>query len=317
MTKNKKKPSYVKLYESGELQARIDSLEAILDHCILCPRKCGVNRREGEKGFCKTGLKAVVASYNAHFGEEAPLVGVSGSGTIFFSNCNLGCVFCQNYSISHEGEGVEVDSGQLVAIMISLQKQGCHNINFVTPSHVVPQIVAALPAAIEKGLHLPLVYNTSSYDALETLQLLDGIIDIYMPDFKFRHRESAGRFANAPDYPDTARRAIVEMYRQVGDLEMGSRSIAVKGLLVRHLVMPGCLDETEKILKFLASLSPQTYVNVMEQYRPVYKAHDYPPIDKALSHKEYEQALAYAEKAGLTRLEQSGILRLLAKMGIV
>jgi len=314
MTKNEKTAGYLHLQQSGELSKRIDKLTTILGECTLCPRACKVNRIEGEKGFCRTGKNAVVASYSAHFGEESCLVGASGSGTIFFSNCNLGCVFCQNFSISHQGEGIEVDSGQLAAIMVSLQKQGCHNINLVTPSHVVPQIAAALPAAIDKGLTLPLVYNSSGYDSVDTLRLLDGIIDIYMPDFKFWSSASAKRFANAPDYPDKARKAISEMHRQVGALQTDHNGIAVKGLLVRHLVMPGGLAETEEIMHFLASLSEQTYVNVMEQYRPLYKAGKFPPIDKPLSHEEYEQAVGLARQAGLKRLEQNGLLYLLEKM---
>ncbi|MEW6518859.1 MAG: radical SAM protein [Thermodesulfobacteriota bacterium] len=314
MTKNKKTAGYLALQQAGELGKRIEQLSTILADCTLCPRRCQVNRPAGEQGFCRTGKEAVVASYCPHFGEESCLVGVSGSGTIFFANCNLGCVFCQNYSISHQGEGIEVDSGQLAAIMLSLQKQGCHNINLVTPSHVVPQIVAALPAAIDKGLTLPLVYNSSGYDAVDTLRLLDGIVDIYMPDFKFWNSESARRFANAPDYPDRAREAISEMHRQVGDLQLDSQGLAVRGLLVRHLVMPGGLAETAEIMHFLAKLSSQTFVNVMEQYRPLYKANKYPPIDKPLAHAEYEQAVSLARQAGLTRLEQNGLLYLLRKM---
>lgn len=314
MTKNKKTAGYLALQQAGELSKRIEQLTTILADCTLCPRHCQVDRLAGEKGFCRTGKDAVVASYCAHFGEESCLVGVSGSGTIFFSNCNLGCVFCQNYSISHQGEGIEVDSGQLAAIMLSLQKQGCHNINLVTPSHVVPQIVAALPVAIAKGLTLPLVYNSSGYDAVDTLRLLEGIVDIYMPDFKFWSSESARRFANAPDYPDKARKAISEMHRQVGDLQIDAQGLAVKGLLVRHLVMPGALAETEEIMNFLAKLSEQTYVNVMEQYRPLYQAGKYPPIDKPLSPEEYEQAANLAKQAGLKRLEQNGLLYLLKKM---
>ncbi len=314
MTKNKKTAGYLALQQAGELSKRIEQLTTILADCTLCPRRCQVDRLAGEKGFCRTGKNAVVASYCAHFGEESCLVGVSGSGTIFFANCNLGCVFCQNYSISHQGEGVEVDSGQLAAIMLSLQKQGCHNINLVTPSHVVPQIVAALPVAIAKGLTLPLVYNSSGYDAVDTLRLLEGIVDIYMPDFKFWNRESAKRFANAPDYPDKARKAISEMHRQVGDLQIDAQGLAVKGLLVRHLVMPGGLAETGEIMNFLAKLSKQTYVNVMEQYRPLYQAGKYPPINKPLSPEEYEQAANLAKQAGLKRLEQNGLLYLLKKM---
>lgn len=314
MTKNKKTAGYLALQQAGELGKRIKQLSTILADCTLCPRRCQVNRLAGEQGFCRTGRAAVVASYCPHFGEESCLVGVSGSGTIFFANCNLGCVFCQNYSISHQGEGIEMDSGQLAAIMLSLQKQGCHNINLVTPSHVVPQIVAALPAAIAKGLTLPLVYNSSGYDAVDTLRLLEGIVDIYMPDFKFWNSESARRFANAPDYPDRAREAISEMHRQAGDLQLDDQGLAVRGLLVRHLVMPGGLAETAEIMHFLAQLSPQTYVNVMEQYRPLYKAGQFPPIDKPLSPAEYEQAVSLARQAGLTRLEQNGLLYLLKKM---
>ncbi|MBU4261119.1 MAG: radical SAM protein [Proteobacteria bacterium] len=314
MTKNKKTAGYLTLHQAGELSKRVEQLTAILAECTLCPRRCKVNRTSGEKGFCRTGKNAVVASYCAHFGEESCLVGVSGSGTIFFANCNLGCVFCQNYSISHQGEGIEVDSGQLAAIMLSLQKQGCHNINLVTPSHVAPQIAAALPTAIAKGLALPLVYNSSGYDSVDTLRLLDGMVDIYMPDFKFWSSKSAKRFANAPDYPDMTQQAISEMHRQVGDLQIDDQGIAVKGLLVRHLVMPGGLAETEEIMNFLAKLSDRTYVNVMEQYRPLYKATKYPPIDQPLSHEEYEQAVNLARQAGLKRLEQNGLLYLLKKM---
>ncbi len=317
MAKSKKMAGYIKLYESGELAQRIFRLTAILDECTLCPRQCRVNRKAGETGFCRTGNKAVVASYNPHFGEESCLVGVSGSGTIFFSNCNLGCVFCQNYSISHQGEGIEVDSGQLAAIMISLQKQGCHNINLVTPSHVVPQIAAALPTAIEKGLTLPLVYNSSGYDGLDTLRLLDGIIDIYMPDFKFWDSRSAKRYANAPDYPEAARSALTEMHRQVGDLIIDENAIAEKGLLVRHLVMPGGLAETKEIMQFLASLSPETYVNVMEQYRPLYEARKFPPIDRPLDHADYKEALQLARQADLQRLEQDSLMLLLKKMSLM
>lgn len=309
-------PSYISLHKSGELQKRIEEATQILKQCTLCPRKCKVNRLAGETGFCKTGKKSRVASYNPHFGEEDPLVGTSGSGTIFFSHCNLGCVFCQNYTISHLGEGIDIDSGQLAAIMVSLQKQGCHNINFVTPSHVVPQILAALPIAIDKGLTVPLVYNSSGYDTVSTLQILEGIIDIYMPDFKFWDFDSAKQFAAAPDYPQHARKALKEMYRQVGNLELDSNGIAVSGLLVRHLVMPGSLDETEEIMHFLSSISKNIYVNVMEQYRPCYKAFNYPQINNSLSRQEYKEALTAARNAGLKRLEQGGLLRILEKLDI-
>lgn len=259
----------------------------------------------------------MVSSYAPHFGEETPLVGTGGSGTIFLTNCNLLCVFCQNYEISHLGQGVEADAGQLSSMMLSLQRQGCHNINFVTPSHVVPQILAALPKAIEKGLTLPLVFNSSGYDALETLKLLEGVVDIYMPDFKFWTRESGKLYAKAPDYVEVARKAIVEMHRQVGDLDMDGEGVAVRGLLVRHLVMPGGLDETREILHFLArEVSVDTYVNVMDQYRPCGRANQFPPIDRRLNNDEYQEALGMARDAGLQRLDEKDWLRILRKLGI-
>ena len=311
------KPGYLALHESGELEKRIAAARERLRCCTLCPRGCKVNRLEGELGVCKTGKRMVVASYAPHFGEEAPLVGQGGSGTIFVSNCNLGCVFCQNYEISHLGHGVESEPGQVAAIMVSLQKQGCHNINFVTPSHVVPQILEALPSAIDKGLTLPLVYNSSGYDSVETLMLLDGVVDIYMPDFKFWEKESAKRLAKAPDYPQKAREAISEMFRQVGDLEMNEDGIAVRGLLVRHLVMPGGLAETGEIVRFLAGLSSNTYVNIMDQYRPMGRAAEFPPIDHPLDHDEYVEAVRLAREAGLHRLDEKDFAVMLRRLGIV
>lgn len=311
------KPGYSVLHESGELEKRIGAARERLRCCTLCPRCCKVNRLEGELGVCKTGERMIVASYAPHFGEEAPLVGQGGSGTIFVANCNLGCVFCQNYEISHLGHGVEAEPGQVAAIMVSLQKQGCHNINFVTPSHVVPQILAALPFAIDKGLTLPLVYNSSGYDSVETLKLLDGVVDIYMPDFKFWDKESATHLAKAPDYPERARAAICEMFRQVGDLEMDQDGIAVRGLLVRHLVMPGGLAETGEIVRFLAGLSIDTYVNIMDQYRPMGRAAEFPPIDRPLDHDEYVEAVRLAREAGLHRLDEKDFVKMLRRLGIV
>lgn len=306
---------YLALHKEGKLKARIAEAQERLAPCVVCPRQCKVDRLAGEKGICRTGARAVVSSYAPHFGEESPLVGSGGSGTIFFTNCNLLCLFCQNYEISHLGDGVETDAGQLAAMMVSLQRMGCHNINFVTPSHVVPQILAALPGAIEKGLTVPLVYNSSGYDSPETLEILEGIIDIYMPDFKFWHRESGKRYAKAPDYPDVARKAILEMHRQVGDLVMDREGIAVKGLLVRHLVMPGGLDETNEILKFLArEVSVDTYVNVMDQYRPCGTASQCPPIDRRLTNDEYQQAVSFAREAGLHRLDERDWLRIMNKL---
>lgn len=308
--------AYLACHASGELARRVERARAALACCECCPRCCRVNRLEGERGVCRTGEQAVVASYNAHFGEEASLVGAGGSGTIFFSHCNLGCLFCQNYEISHLGEGIEMSAGQLAAVMVSLQKQGCHNINLVTPSHVVPQILAALPLAIDHGLTVPLVYNSSGYDTLETLRLLDGVVDIYMPDFKFWSEDSARSYSKAPDYPERARKAVAEMHRQVGDLVLDTQGIARRGLLVRHLVMPGGLDETGAILRFLAEeISPATYVNVMEQYRPCGRAAEVPPIDRPLSHQEYEEAVRLAREAGLTRLDDRDLAGLFRQLG--
>jgi putative pyruvate formate lyase activating enzyme len=259
-----------------------------------------------------------VSSYAPHFGEESPLVGSSGSGTIFFTNCNLGCIFCQNYEISHLGEGEEVTAEQLAAMMVSLQEKGCHNINFVTPSHVVPQILEALLIAIKKGLSIPLVYNSGGYDAIETLLLLDGVIDIYMPDFKFWDNDSARQLAAAPDYPERARDALKEMYRQVGDLQINDQGVACRGLLVRHLVMPGGLDETRHILEFLArEISAKTYVNVMDQYRPCGRAREFPPLDRPLDSNEYGEAMEIAKEVGLTRLDERNWSRILQRLGII
>lgn len=298
-------PAYLKALETGVLKRRVNQgLEALAD-CTLCPRRCGVNRVAGETGTCKTGRRAVVASYNAHFGEETPLVGRNGSGTIFFSNCSLQCNFCQNYEISHLGEGRALSDDQLAAIMLELQQTGCHNINLVTPSHVVPQILAAVHLAAHEGLVVPLVYNCSGYDRVETLQLLDGVVDIYMPDFKFWLPSVARDTCNAPDYPDLAKQALLEMHRQVGDLAIDKASgLAYKGILVRHLVLPGGLAGTAKIMAFLAdSLSRNTYVNVMSQYRPCGRAREMPALAVSLSPAEYDQAVRAAKAAGITRLD--------------
>ncbi|MEN8142489.1 MAG: radical SAM protein [Thermodesulfobacteriota bacterium] len=317
MSKADSQSSYLALHESGELLARIERALAILGECRLCPRRCKVNRLEGEKGVCLTGRLAVVASYSPHFGEESPLVGQSGSGTIFISNCNLGCVFCQNYEISHLGEGEEVTAEQLAAMMVRLQGAGCHNINFVTPSHVVPQILEALPPAIGRGLKVPLVYNSSGYDSVEALSLLDGVVDIYMPDFKFWDKDSARRLAKAPDYPEKARAALREMHRQVGDLVIDGNGVARRGLLVRHLVMPGGLEETGAILDFLArEISVDTYVNIMDQYRPCGRAVEFPPLDRSLDREEYGEALAMAKEVGLKRLDERNWARILRQLGI-
>ena len=304
-------PSYLKLFREGELTRRIEEAIALMESCSLCPRECGVNRLEGESGYCETGRKARVSSYNAHFGEESPLVGRYGSGTVFISSCNLLCIFCQNYDISHLEEGVEVEPEQIAAMMVQLAERGCHNINFVTPTHVVPQLLEALILAVEYGLKIPLVYNSGGYDKKETLEILDGIFDIYMPDFKFWGGEWAGRYCQAPDYPEVATAAIKEMHRQVGDLVIDDQGLAVRGLLVRHLVMPKSIAGSEKVFGFLANeISPDTYVNVMDQYRPCGEAHKDEYINRRLSSQEFRDATDEAKRAGLRRLDPRDRIRL-------
>ncbi len=298
-------PAYVATRDRGFLKNKIDQAYDILKACTLCPRSCGVDRLSGEKGICQTGEQAIVSSYNPHFGEESPLVGQHGSGTIFFTRCNLLCLFCQNFDISHEGEGLAFSSEQLAHAMLYLQEQGCHNINFVTPSHVVPQILAALDLAVEGGLRVPLVYNTSAYDKAETLAILDGVFDLYMPDFKFWDPKVAELLCDAPDYPEVAQRAFKEMHRQVGDLVVDEKGIAQRGLLVRHLVLPEGLAGTPEVMHFLATvISPNTYVNVMAQYRPCGRAIEVPALCRSISDQEYQDAIAMARKEGITRLDE-------------
>ena len=303
---------YLRLHKQGTLADRIAGARERLAPCRVCPHQCKVDRLADEKGICRTGARAMVSSYAPHFGEESPLVGSGGSGTIFLTHCNLLCVFCQNYEISHLGQGVETDAGQLAAMMVSLQRQGCHNINFVTPSHVVPQILAALPKAVEKGLTVPLVYNSSGYDSIATLQLLDGIVDIYMPDFKFWSAHCARRYTKAADYPQVARQALREMQRQVGDLQINAQGHAERGLLVRHLLMPGGFAETDAILRFLAEeISVNCYVNIMDQYRPAGRADEFAELAATISAAEYRQAMQRAEHYGLTRLDRRNFADLL------
>lgn len=298
------KPSYIALYNSGKLTERIERANELLKECQLCPRRCKVNRLAGEKGVCKTGKLPIVSSYSPHFGEESPLVGEHGSGTIFITNCNLGCIFCQNFEISHLEEGNEVSLKRFAEMMISLKDMGCHNINFVTPTHVVPQILSALPMAIESGLDVPLVYNTGGYDLVETLKLLEGVFDIYMPDFKFADSEVSAKYCKAKDYPEIAMAAVKEMHRQVGDLLINDEGVAERGLLIRHLVMPGGLAGTRKVLKFLATeISKNTYVNIMNQYHPCGQAHRHPPIDRSLTFDEYQEAVKIAHEEGIERLD--------------
>ncbi len=303
--KRESEPVYIKAFQSGILDQRISLLQNRLKNCDLCPRQCKVNRLEDERGTCKTGKLAVVSSYMPHFGEEAPLVGRHGSGTIFFTHCNLLCNFCQNYDISHEGKGYEVTDRELSDMMLSLQSLRCHNINFVTPSHVVPQILSALKIAIENGLHIPLVYNSGGYDSTKTLQALDGIIDIYMPDFKFWNPEVSKLACQAPDYPEMARKAVKEMHSQVEDLILDENGIARRGLLIRHLVMPNNLASTREIMSFISKeISVHSYVNIMPQYRPCGKAFEYPLLKRPITYEEFYEALNLAREAGITRLDK-------------
>jgi putative pyruvate formate lyase activating enzyme len=303
-------PPYLHLAERRELATRAARARRLLAHCSLCPRRCEADRLAGERGLCGVGRLARVASYSPHHGEERCLSGARGSGTLFFAGCNLGCVFCQNCEISHHGAledcaGEEVEAAELADMMIRLQKMGCHNINLVTPSHVVPQFIEALVEAARRGLRLPLVYNTNAYDSLAVLQLLDGVVDIYMPDFKYWDPEKSERFLTARDYPDVARRAIPEMHRQVGDLVVDADGLARRGVLVRHLVMPDGLQDSAEIFAWLAHLSPDTYVNVMRQYRPEGLVRTeparYEEISRRVTAGEHREALTLAAAAGLRR----------------
>ncbi|MEA3275551.1 MAG: radical SAM protein [Pseudomonadota bacterium] len=291
---------------SGTFATRVEEALDHLADCDLCPRDCRVDRRTSVEGaLCHTGVKAVVHSYGPHHGEEDPLRGTRGSGTIFFAWCNLRCVYCQNWDISQKGIGRAVSARHLAGMMLELQTLGCHNINLVSPSHVVAQIIAAVAIAAEKGLHLPLVYNTGGYDSPEALGLLDGIVDIYMPDMKYADAENARRYSRARDYVQVNRAAVKEMHRQVGDLVLDESRIARRGLLVRHLVLPGDLAGTAEVARFLArQVSANTYVNLMDQYHPCYRADRYPPLDRSLSPEEYARALADARRAGLHRFDR-------------
>jgi putative pyruvate formate lyase activating enzyme len=298
-------PAYFRLRANGELTTRADAAWQHLRDCDLCARYCHIDRLRGIKGaVCRTGARAVVHNYGAHHGEEDPLRGWNGSGTIFFSWCSLRCVFCQNWEISQKGLGRPVEPEQLSTMMLALQAQGCHNINLVTPSHVVAQVIAAVAIAADGGLQLPLVYNTGGYDSPEALALLDGIVDIYMPDMKYGDSAIAREYSGVRDYAAVNRAAVKEMHRQVGDLVMDEHGIAQRGLLVRHLVLPGGLAGTEQVLAFLAEeISPHTYINLMDQYRPCYRADEHPPLDRSLRGEEFHHALALAERYGLRRLD--------------
>jgi putative pyruvate formate lyase activating enzyme len=298
-------PVYRRLLGDGELARRAAEAEAHLRCCDLCPRYCRVDRRLGTKGaVCRSGERARVHSVGPHHGEEDPLRGWNGSGTVFFSWCNLRCVYCQNWEISQRGVGREVTADELAGIMLGLQQQGCHNINLVSPSHVVAQVILALAIAAERGLRLPLVYNTGGYDCPEALALLDGLVDIYMPDMKYGDSATARRYSRVRDYVEVNQAAVREMHRQVGNLVLNAEGIAQRGLLVRHLVLPGGLAGTARVLDFLArEISPDTYLNLMGQYHPCYRADEYPPLDRPPNHREMTEAFAMAQRLGLNRLD--------------
>ncbi|MBN1566830.1 MAG: radical SAM protein [Acidobacteria bacterium] len=294
-------PSYLKAERDGRLARLEKEFWGILENCRLCPRVCGVNRLKEQKGFCSSTARLKIASFGPHFGEERPLVGTGGSGTIFFSNCNLLCCFCQNWEINHRGDGNYVTHADLANMMLSLQRRGCHNVNLVTPTHVVPHIIKALRIAIGKGFALPLVYNNGGYDSLETIRMLDGIIDIYLPDFKYQDGAQAAKYSSgASNYPEIAAATIKEMHRQVSELQLDSKGLARRGLIIRHLVMPDNIAGTDRFVKWVAKeLGVSSYVNIMGQYHPEYKAFDYPEISRRITNQEWTQAISWAKDAGL------------------
>ena len=295
-------PSYIKTKIDGTLDERAKELEERLCSCTLCPRQCRVDRLSGATGFCKAPAELLISSVFAHYGEEAPLVGVGGSGTIFLTHCNLQCIFCQNYEISMGGDGTPFTPKKLAAAMLELQRRGCHNINFVTPTHYVPQILKALSLAIDAGLSAPLVYNCGGYESLDVIRALDGIVDIYMPDIKFLIPDLAKRYCNAPDYSEVVKEVLKEMQRQVGDLVTDENGIAVRGLVIRHLVMPSLAENTREVLSFIRrEISKDAFVNIMAQYHPCYRAIEYQEIARRPTMQEYADAVEYARKIGLTR----------------
>ncbi|MBT9163351.1 MAG: hypothetical protein DDT24_00257 [Chloroflexi bacterium] len=301
-------PNYLRLYQSGELDGRIAQFYTILECCTLCPRECHKNRLKGERGYCRSGDELVVSAIHPHFGEEEPLVGrgrpwgVGGSGSIFLTGCNLGCIYCQNYDISHLGRGYPVTTRELSRGMIELQNMGCHNINLVTPTHFVPQLVEGIRIAVEGGLRIPIVYNCGGYESVSIIRLLEGIVDIYMPDIKYSDPQNAGRYSNAADYFIRCQEAVREMHRQVGDLQLDSRGIAQRGLLIRHLILPNDLAGSREILRFIAEeISKDSYVNIMFQYRPIFKAGEYEELNRRPTLDEYRRAVAMAHDLGLHR----------------
>ncbi len=299
------KPSYLDM-EKDEFEKKISRLYDILQDCTLCPRRCRIDRTKGEKGYCNSGMELIVSSILPHYWEEEVLVGLYGSGTIFLTNCNLKCIYCQNYDISCLGHGKPTTTEELAEGMLSLQKQGCHNINLVTPTHFTPQLVETIRIAAEKGLRIPIVYNCGGYEAQETIRLLEGIIDIYMPDIKYSNSENAKKYSNTQDYFDACKKAVKEMHRQVGDLKI-ENGIAARGLLIRHLVLPYDIAGTEEVMRFIANeISMESYVNIMPQYRPMYHAMEFPELGRPLKLKEHHEAKKIARRLGLYRgLENS------------
>ena len=299
------RPGYVTLHRGGELRKRGETLWEMLRECRLCPRECGVNRLEGETGLCNATSQLRVASFTPHFGEERALVGVGGSGTIFLSHCNLGCVFCQNWDISHEGSGTDVEIEDLAGMMMQLQEAGCSNINIVTPTHFSPQVVLALDLAASQGLRLPLVYNTSGWERLPVLKMLDGIVDIYLADFKYTDPAYSSRYSDeAESYPELTMAALLEMNRQVGVARPERNGVIFRGLMIRHLVMPGNVSGSVEAMHWISeNLPPDTFVNIMIQYRPAYRAHLFPEIDRYVSRDDYERVVSEARRFGLTNLD--------------
>lgn len=301
-------PSYLALHRTGELQKRGEALWQIMESCRLCPRMCGANRLKGEKGFCGADSQLMISSYHPHFGEEDPLVGKAGSGTIFMTHCSLRCVFCCNWEISQGGKGYERTLEKMTDIMLVLQDRGCPNINFVTPTHYAPHIVLAVDIAAGKGLRIPLVYNTCGWERVEILKQLDGIVDIYLPDFKYADGEMADRYSQgASTYPELTKQALLEMHRQVGVAKPGNDGLMHRGLMIRHLVMPNKVGGSREVISWIAgNLSKDSYVNIMSQYRPLYKAMDYPRINRRISREEYAGVVDWARQNGMTNLEIQG-----------
>ena len=306
-------PVYLRTYQAGRLNQLIEETFKLLESCCICPRRCGVNRLKNEKGFCKTGLKPKVCSFMPHHGEEPPISGVHGSGTIFFSHCNMSCVYCQNYEFSQSGQGREVEFEELAKFMIDLQDMGCHNINLVTPTHVMPQILKALSIAIPKGLKIPVVYNTGGYELPDIIKMLDGIVDIYLPDARYADNDMSIKYSGAPDYPEYNQDALKEMHRQVGIANIDNQGIIKTGLIIRHLVLPNNISGTDKIMKVIAKeLSAHTYISLMSQYRPCHKVSQFKDICRRITYEEYEYAKQAMQEQGLNNgwiQEEGGLER--------